>query len=178
MTTPFLPPVDRWSLLLEIDRQQARDRGTAPAPVAPVIPEGISLPQTIHFTAGTQLLGTNFDYGDELTIEESMVPAVSDKNGRIAIFELLSDPEAQRRRWGSWRVRPGPWPDGISKIQPGSMRWEIARSDHYRWARGLRFESQRDEALADARKRFGPNEFGTCSSRILSQAYGFEEAPQ
>lgn len=172
MTSPYY--ADRWSVLLAADRQAARDRGTLPEPAAPIIPPGIDIPCKIHFVGPCQLLGELFDYGDDFLIEESMLPGLTDRLGHVAVLEMLLDPEAQRRRWGSYRIRRGPWPAGVDKVAPGSARWEAARRDQYAWARSRPFESQRDEALTECRARFGPSEFGACPASIARRAYGAE----
>ena len=169
----FLPPADRWSQLLADDRAAARAAGTAVEPVPPVIPVGIELPVTIHFTGPAQLLGQLFDFGDSMLIGEVEAIALADRHGRISVLELLDNPTEQRRRWGSYKIRRGPWPEGIPEIRPGSARWETNRSDYYRFARGLPFETERDAALEEARKRFG-SEHGPCSAAIARTSYGHE----
>ncbi len=166
-------PQDRWQLLLQNDRAERRAAGTLPEPVAPIIPPGVKLPIEVHFTASIQLLGGLYDYGDSTVIGEPEVVALADTAGRISVLELLDDADGQRRRWGSHRIRRGPWPAGASKIQPGSSAWEVARRDQFSWARSRPFQSERDEAMEAALRQFG-SEHGPCSAAIARTAYGYE----
>ncbi len=94
--------------------------------------------------------------GDELLID-ALVQANTDRTGRCPMLELLDDEPAQLAIWGRVRVmiRRGPWPDGESRIEPGSAEWSDAREAARQAAHAIEDETDRARALAAVREEYG-----------------------
>ncbi len=93
--------------------------------------------------------------GDELLIDRALVQANTDRTGRCPVLELLDDEPAQAAVWGRVMVRRGPWPDGESRIEPGSAEWSDAREAARQAAHAIEDETDRARALAAVREEYG-----------------------
>jgi hypothetical protein len=96
-----------------------------------------------------------FNYGDELLMTPEIVEANRDRLGRRPLLDLLHDEGEQVRRFGRRVIAPGPWPEGLSRIQPGSHQWDDAREDALAAASLLPTEEERKVAREQARAVWG-----------------------
>lgn len=94
------------------------------------------------------------DYGDELTVTAPLVAASLDRNGK-SWLDLVDEEPRQIQRWGRVMFRRGPWPEGVSRIQPGSAKWLDAREAARAEAHNIEDPAERDHALQRVRHEFG-----------------------
>jgi hypothetical protein len=121
-------------------------------------------PFVVHFLASmaipvtTAMHGNAFiaSYGSELTVTPEIIEAALDRLGQPpAWLRLLDDEAEQVRVWGEVRVRRGPWPEGVDRVQPGSPEWDDARVAALRAAALLPDEGQQRAAAARVREKYG-----------------------
>jgi hypothetical protein len=137
-------------------QQLGNPTGPAPAGPTPELPEGISLPYSLHCSAtdgSVMIFDQVVAYGGECEITENTLRQWG--AAAVRVIELTEDPREQRRMFGGVRLRRGPWPEGVSRILPGSRRWLMDRDGAYSRADRVADEHARDRALEDARLRFG-----------------------
>jgi hypothetical protein len=116
----------------------------------------------IHFLAAqTVALRPNsadgskvFSYGEELLWTDQMTMANTDTVGRCRLLDLLDDEALQVRKYGKVVVRRGPWPEGRSRLEPGSWQHTEAR-EAARRAAHLLPEPECSAALQKMREEFG-----------------------
>ena len=116
----------------------------------------------IHFLASMTVVlkggvipsGRVMNYGDELAVTEEIRALNTDRNG-VTWLSLLDDSDGQARRWGRPVIARGPWPDGKSKLLPGSAEWNDEREGARQAAHRIEDDRQRAEALARVRVEFG-----------------------
>ncbi len=75
---------------------------------------------TLHQSTHLHTVARSVSYGDEAVLTTEIIDANRDRLGRCALLDLLDDEDAQVKAWGSVKVRRGPWPAGLSRVQPGS----------------------------------------------------------
>lgn len=119
-------------------------------------------PFPIHFLGPVTLVadadsgrGRVFAYGHELRMTPEIVALNTDRNGECRLAELIDDEAGQVNAWGAVRVRRGPWPEGVSRLEPGSYEWELAREAARQEAWKLADETKRSTAVADVVAQFG-----------------------
>jgi len=117
-------------------------------------------PFPTHFLGPVSLVadsgrGRVFAYGHELQLTPEIVALNTDRNGTCKLAELIDDEAAQVKEWGTVRVRRGPWPEGVSRLEPGSYEWELAREAARQEAWKLVDETRRAAAVADVVSQFG-----------------------
>lgn len=81
-------------------------------------------------------------HGDELYVDAELLDANRDRNGHCALLSRIRDGD---------RVQPGRWPEGQSRLVPGSLAWLDARENARRAAHAIADEDQRRMALAKFR---------------------------
>ncbi len=95
------------------------------------------------------------EYGSEMIVTPEFHDHNRDRNGD-SFLDVLGDESAQIKRWGRVLVQRGPWPDNVSRVEPGSQRWrddyEAARKEAHQMAS----PEKRDARLSDLRKQYGP----------------------
>lgn len=96
-----------------------------------------------------------FSFGQELTVTEAVAQAGRDRHGVNPLLSLLDDEPGQRRAWGEVRVRRGPWPEGVERIQPGTWEWEAARVAALQVAHSEPDEDVARIKAAQAREKYG-----------------------
>jgi hypothetical protein len=118
----------------------------------------------IHFIAPLTLCvsdrgigdGRSFDYGDELLVTDELRKMNTSNDGRC-VLDLIDDPVAQEARFrGKVVFVRGPWPEGRSRIEPNSARFEELREDARQAAHAIKDPVQRDAALRKVNEQFGP----------------------
>jgi len=132
-------------------------------------------PYPIHFLGCLTIVtsesgggqGAVTDYGNELIVTPEFHNLNRDRN-RDSFLDLLDDEPAQMKRWGRVLVQRGPWPEDLSRVEPGSQRWrddyEAARQE----AHQITNPQERDARLSELRKQYGP---ATTTSTTLA-SYG------
>lgn len=95
-------------------------------------------------------------YGSELTVDDAVRAAGVGRYGRPATWlQLVDDEEQQVRLWGEVRVRRGPWPEGVDRIQEGSPAWDDRRVAALRAAAMLPDADQQRIPAARVREKYG-----------------------
>lgn len=125
--------------------------------------DGYELPVLVHFRAtfNIPLRPDSFattklvNYGDELEIDEQIAQALTDRNGRVQLLDLLDDEGQQVRRFGRRVLGRGPWPADEPRYEPGSHQEDDARLRALAEADALPSEDERRIARAKVRERFG-----------------------
>lgn len=111
-------------------------------------------PVSLRVTGGLDG-GRVLGFGDELTVTEDIVKLNTDRLGNCGLLDAIEQGEAVRR---------GPWPDGVSRLLPGSFEWEAARERARKAAHKLDDPEERARALAKVTEVYGP----APTSRTLS----------
>lgn len=93
--------------------------------------------------------------GQEFTVTQDLREAGTDRLGSCWL-DLLHDPEGQRRRWGQVIFKPGPFPDGQLRTDPGSPEHTEARREAMREASSLPTKAERDAARREVERLYGP----------------------
>lgn len=96
-----------------------------------------------------------FSYGHELLWTDQMTLANSDRFGRCRLLDLLDDEPAQVAERGRVVFRRGPWPKGLSRLEPGSPAWSEAREAARQEAHKIEDQALREAALRDVRREYG-----------------------
>lgn len=119
-------------------------------------------PFPVHFLKAVSLRVTGgldggrvFGFGDELTVTEDIIELNTDRLGNCGLLDAIERGEAVRR---------GPWPDGVSRLLPGSFEWEAERERARKAAHKLDDPEERTKALAKVTEVYGP----APTSRTLS----------
>lgn len=119
-------------------------------------------PFPIHFLGPISLIvgaGSGparvFAFGHELLMTPAIAALNTDRNGEFRFLDLLDDEARQVAAWGEVRARRGRWPEGVSRLEPSSYEWELAREAARQEAWKLADESKRAAALADVVSQFG-----------------------
>lgn len=112
-----------------------------------------NLPMTVHFKSALTVHVSErptraciFAYGDELEITEEIVRLNTDRFGRCALLERIDT---------DGTICSGPWPEGVSRLEPGSFEYAEARERAVRDAHALSDPSAKQEALHRVRQDFG-----------------------
>jgi hypothetical protein len=95
-------------------------------------------------------------YGDVLDVGDETRSESYDRNGK-SWLDVVDDEHRQIERWGRIVMGSGPWPDGMPRIEPGSMDEEDAREAAHKAAWRRPTEEEQAAALAAVVGRFGPN---------------------
>lgn len=117
------------------------------------------LHERIHFVAtGLTVTLARSDtrvmkYGDELTVTPELVRWTRNKYGRSWLSYSEDD---QLRIWGRVWFRPGPWPEGQLRVEPGTDEFQAARRHAREVAKGLVDPEERRRRLAEIDEQFGP----------------------
>lgn len=116
---------------------------------------------TVHFLGAMTLhefTGTagarNVSYGSEVVLTEEIIDANRDRYGHCALLDLLDDEPGQIKAWGMVKVRRGPWPSHVSRIEVGSPAHDDARRAALHAAALLPEDEQR-AAVAAVRQQYG-----------------------
>ncbi|KQX68823.1 hypothetical protein [Angustibacter sp. Root456] len=109
----------------------------------------------VHTGMGPAQVSILCEHGSEFLLTAEIIAANRGRDGRWRLLELLGDDEGQRREFGRVLMRPGPWPTGVERIEPGSFAWDQARADARAAANTLPTERERTEALAKVRAKYG-----------------------
>jgi hypothetical protein len=130
-------------------------------------------PYPIHFLGCLTIVtsesgggqGAVTEYGNELIVTSEFHNLNRDRNGD-SFLDLLDDEPAQMKRWGRVLVERGPWPEDLSRVEPGSQRWhdeaEAARVEAFKISDlGLRHQRQ-----SEINAKYGPRP--TTSTTIAS----------
>ncbi len=124
---------------------------------------------TLHQSTHLHTVARSVSYGDEAVLTTEIIDANRDRLGRCALLDLLDDEDAQVKAWGSVKVRRGPWPAGLSRVQPGSPAWDDNRAAALRAAALLPDPDQQRIAAAKVRAEYGSSP--EARSRTLAE-YG------
>lgn len=112
---------------------------------------------TLHTKPNSTAGARVFSYGDELTLTEQLIQANTGRDGRCALLDMLDDEEAQVAALGRVAIRRGPWPEGVSRLEPGSSAWTDAReAERKRIHREYGDGPDKQRALDAMSERFGP----------------------
>ena len=119
----------------------------------------------VHFVGGGLIVPTsvdhegrvnhseNFAYGAELVVTPEILAATRRRTS-AGIFDLSE--EQQQARWGQVKIRRGPWPEGRTRHQPGTIRWSVARDEALAAAWAQPTEQTQRAAMARVNAEFGP----------------------
>lgn len=108
----------------------------------------------IHFLAsGMTVAGRVWRRGDELLITQDIRAACTDRHG-FCVLDLTADEQVER--FGRVHWRPGVWPEGQSRLEPGSPEWQDAREAARRGAHAIQNEQERVAALRRVTEEYGP----------------------
>jgi len=124
-----------------------------------LLPDAPASEQIVHFYAALSIPwpaagAITVSYGDEIIVTEEVRELSKDRSGR-SWLDVLDSPDEQVRKFGVVRYAPGPWPEGLSRIEPGSLEAADAHAKAYRDAWSLPTDEERTAALAEARRTFG-----------------------
>jgi hypothetical protein len=95
-------------------------------------------------------------YGSELELTEKIIAANLYPESPGSWLHLVGDEEGQTDRWGYVVVRPGPWPEGVLRVEPGSRE----------------FDEQRERALARAYRDSIDDTERDANLRLVRAVYG------
>jgi len=124
-----------------------------------LLPDAPASEQIVHFYAALSIPwpaagAITVSYGDEIIVTEEIRELGKDRRGR-SWLDLLDNPDEQVRKFGLVRYAPGPWPEGMSRLKPGSQEEFDAHAKAFRDAWSLPTDEERAAALAEARRTFG-----------------------
>lgn len=130
----------------------------------------------IHFLEPVSVLtsmssfgvGRTFAYGDELTLTDEIKQANRDRTGR-SMFDFIDQGADEYVRGGRAICRRGAWPEGVSRLQPGSYAFEQARSQALAEALAIADPAERGAARQRVEEEFG---LAPTTSRTLAQVAG------
>lgn len=105
--------------------------------------------------------------GDEIEIHQAMLDADRDRHGRPSWSALMYDEDAQIRKWGSVRLRPGRAPQSLRPWTRGSALWAEQREIARRQAWAQPTAEGRTEALAEVHRVYGD---APVTSTVLNSA--------
>lgn len=118
---------------------------------------------TVHFLGALTLhesktLGStarNVSYGSEAILTADIIDANRDRYGQWPLLGLLDDEPGQIKAWGKVKVRRGPWPADLPRIEPGSPEHDDARAAALQAAKLLPTEQEQRAAVASVRRAYG-----------------------
>jgi hypothetical protein len=123
-------------------------------------------PLTVHLAASSN--GARVvEYGHEINLTPAVRALNTGRDGSC-VFDLLHDEGARVRRFGKVVMRPGPWPESVSRLLPGSFEWEDMREARRQAAWRIEDEDKRRQALAQLRADFP----SAPTSRTLAEIRG------
>lgn len=133
-------------------------------------------PFEVHFfTAMTipvsDINGWMVHYGQTITVTPSIHFFSKDRNGN-SWLDLLDDPDGQVSRYGRVRFARGPWPEELSRVEPGTAEESFAIADAWREMWNLPTEEQRSARRAELGKLYGAP---PALNRVIAQTPGTDE---
>jgi hypothetical protein len=110
-----------------------------------------TVPGLVHFTTTwTVALADRshgiFDYGKELLVTADVVEASRDRFGRVWLLDHIRNGNG---------IHPGPWPEGKSRLLPGSWEYHEAREAARLTAHRELDPQKRSELLAKVNDDYG-----------------------
>lgn len=105
----------------------------------------IKRPDELTFADGYSEL---LERGTSFTVTADILEANRGTTGRYGPFEHVGEEDAL--------LGHGRWPEGISPLEPGDPRWQVARDEEVREAKALPDRKAQREALALIDRKFGP----------------------
>lgn len=129
---------------------------TTPESFEPFIVHGVGRKGSLTVHRPTHQGGpTVLGYGHEVVITAETVELMTDRLGRCALLDWLSDEAQQLLSLGEVRIRRGPWPEGERRELPGSLAYDAAREVARLAAHAIAEPAAKAEALAKMRADFG-----------------------
>jgi hypothetical protein len=147
-----------------------------PGDLVHVLESGMTIPRTTSLWGGAPAL--QLTRGDVFTVTREMIEASRDRHGNLTWPAMVHGEDAQIRRWGAVRLRPGPAPAGMHSWVYGDAQWSEERETARRAAWAETDPERRKVALQRVIETYGAAPTTSTVHAVIKGDRAYDEQQQ